>query len=178
MRNAQVLGQRQAGEGPRQLEAARQPEARALVRRQPVERLAGEAHAAALVAQGAADAVDQGRLARAVGPDQAEPLALLRPRGRSPPARRSRRSACRDPRPAAARVIASSGTGRRCPGAPAITKATISTPATSTLTADEIVTLADIPAGRPPAPRRPPAPASCRCRRSAAWRWRSPRSSG
>ena len=101
----------------------------------------GEAHAALLVAQGAADAVDQGRLARAVGPDQAEPLALLDLEVDVRPARRSRRSACRARSTCSSAVIASSsGTGRRCPAAPAITKATISTPATSTLTAEEIVT--------------------------------------
>ena len=76
------------------------------------------------------------------GPDQAEPLALLDLEVDRPAAPRSRRSACRDPSTCSSAVIASSsGTGRRCPAAPAITKATISTPATSTLTAEEIVTL-------------------------------------
>src|SRR5689334_4945766 len=75
--NPKVLGERQAAERPRQLEAARQAQARALVRGQAVDPGAVEPHAALLVAQGAADAVDQGRLARAVGSDQAEPLARL-----------------------------------------------------------------------------------------------------
>src|SRR5262249_4147715 len=41
-----------------------------------VDRLAVEAHRAGLVHERAADAVDQGRLARAVGTDQADALAL------------------------------------------------------------------------------------------------------
>src|SRR6266851_3004591 len=133
------LGKRQAGEGPRQLEAARQAAPRALVGRQAVQRLLGEAHAAAFVAQGAADAVHQGRLARAVRPDQAEPLALLylevdRLQGDE-----------------AAEALAETGDLQQrrhrflwnrptMPWGAAITKATISTPATSTLTADEIDT--------------------------------------
>src|SRR5690349_1526805 len=47
------------------------------MRRQPVHDRTVEAHAALLVVQGAADAVHQGRLARAVGADQAESLARL-----------------------------------------------------------------------------------------------------
>src|SRR6185369_4805963 len=76
-RYAQVLGQGQAAERPRQLEAAGEPKPRALVRGHPVHRRAVEAYAALLVVQGAADAVHQGRLAGAIGADQAEPLALL-----------------------------------------------------------------------------------------------------
>src|SRR5262249_18805646 len=49
---------------------------RALVRRQPIDRLAVEAHAAALVDERGANAVDQGRLAGAVGTDQAEALTF------------------------------------------------------------------------------------------------------
>src|SRR5580704_1851280 len=59
----------------RQLEAACQAQAGALMRDQPVERLAVEDDRAGLVVQGAAEAIDQGRLARAVGADQAQPLA-------------------------------------------------------------------------------------------------------
>src|SRR5215207_953035 len=139
-RDAHVFGQRQAGEGPRQLEAARQPAARALMRRQAVERLVGEAHAACLVVQRAADAVDQRRLARAVGPDQAEPLARLD----------LEVDAVERDEAAEALAEAADLQERRhrflfwnrptMPWGAAITKATIRTPATSTLTADEIVT--------------------------------------
>src|SRR5580704_8571142 len=45
------------------------------MRDQSVERLAVEDHGAGLVVQGAAEAIDQGRLARAVGADQPQPLA-------------------------------------------------------------------------------------------------------
>src|SRR5689334_11410314 len=76
-RYAQVLGQGQAAERPRQLEAAGEPKPRALVRGHPVHRRAVEAHATLLVVQGAADAVHQGRLAGAVRSDQAEPFARL-----------------------------------------------------------------------------------------------------
>ena len=50
-RHAQVVGDRQAGERPRQLEAARHAAARALVGEQAVDALAVEAHRAGLVAQ-------------------------------------------------------------------------------------------------------------------------------
>ncbi len=50
---------------------------RALMRGQPVDRLAVELHAAGFVLQGAADAIDQRALARAVRADQPEPLARL-----------------------------------------------------------------------------------------------------
>src|SRR5262249_36833170 len=67
---------RHADERPRQLEAAREPEPGAGMRRQPVEDAALERDGAGLVRQRAAQAVDQGALARAVRPDQAEALAL------------------------------------------------------------------------------------------------------
>src|SRR5205807_8934575 len=138
-RNAQILGQRQAGERPRQLEAARQPAARALMRRQPVQALVGKAHAAGLVAQRAADAIDQGRLARTVGPDQAEPLARLDfqldvlQRGEAAEAL----AEALDVKQRAHRFLWNRPT---IPCGAAMTKATISTPATSTFTAEEIVT--------------------------------------
>ena len=47
------------------------------MRGEPVDRLAVEVHRAGLVLQRAADAIDQRALARAVRPDQAEPLARL-----------------------------------------------------------------------------------------------------
>jgi hypothetical protein len=62
--------------GPGQLEAAREPQVGALVSGEAVEGLAVEAHGARLVLQGAANAVDEGAFARAVGADQAEALAL------------------------------------------------------------------------------------------------------
>ena len=74
-RHAQVLGDRQARERPRQLEAARHAAVGALVRGSPSIGCAVEAHGAGLVVQRAADAVDQRRLAGAVGADQAEALA-------------------------------------------------------------------------------------------------------
>src|SRR5262249_31770378 len=61
---------------PRQLEAARHAAARALVRRQRVDRLAVEMHRAGLVRERAADAVDERRFAGAVGPDQPNALAF------------------------------------------------------------------------------------------------------
>ena len=76
-RNAQVVHDGQAHEGPRQLEAARQPQVRAPVRRHAVEQVAGEMHRARLVVQRAAHAIDERALARAVGADEAEALALL-----------------------------------------------------------------------------------------------------
>src|SRR3974390_3225443 len=75
-RHADVVGDRHAHERPRQLEAAREPEGCALVRGHSVEWLAVEQHAAVLVAQRAANAIDEGRLARPVRTDEAESLAL------------------------------------------------------------------------------------------------------
>ena len=74
-RHAQVFRDRQGRERARQLEAARHAAARALVGEQPVHHLAVEAHRAGLVGERAADAIDQGRLAGAVGTDQADALA-------------------------------------------------------------------------------------------------------
>src|SRR5882724_2280959 len=76
-RHAQVLGDAEARERPRQLEAACETAAGALVRGEPVHGGAIEAHGARLVAQRAADAVDQRRLAGAVRANEAEPLAGL-----------------------------------------------------------------------------------------------------
>src|SRR5262249_19099721 len=120
--------------------AACQAEPRALVRRQPVHRRTAEAHAALLVAQGAADAVDQGRLARTVRPDQAQPLALLDLQV-DVLQRHEAAEALAD------LVDMQQRAHRRffwnrptMPCGARITNATISTPATSTLTAEEIVT--------------------------------------
>ena len=61
---------------PRQLEAAREPETGALMGGQSVDPLAGKGHAAVLVAQRAADAIDERRLSGTVRADEAEPFAL------------------------------------------------------------------------------------------------------
>src|SRR5207248_5174126 len=58
-----------------QLKAARQSEPGAFMRDQPVERAAVERHRAGLVAQRAAQTIDQRALARAVRTDQPDPLA-------------------------------------------------------------------------------------------------------
>src|SRR5262249_43821279 len=76
-RNADIVLHGHAGEGARQLEAARDAEMGALVRLQAVQGRAVEAHRSALVVQRAADAVDQRALARSVRPDEAHALAEL-----------------------------------------------------------------------------------------------------
>src|SRR5580698_2692735 len=78
-RDADIVGQTQTGERPRQLEAARQSEAGALMRGEPVKRPAVKAHRTLLVAQRTADAIDQRRFTGAIGPDQ--PQALTRRHG-------------------------------------------------------------------------------------------------
>src|SRR5688572_17699581 len=75
-RDHQVLQHRHAGERARDLEAARDAAARALVGRLARHVGAVEHDRARLVLQRAGDAVHQGGLARAVRPDQAEALAL------------------------------------------------------------------------------------------------------
>src|SRR5262249_20229126 len=74
--NAHVLGDAEAAEGLRQLEAAGHAEPRALMRRKTVDARAGKAHGAALMAERAAEAVDEGAFARAAAPDEAKPPAL------------------------------------------------------------------------------------------------------
>src|SRR5215468_3036693 len=76
-RHRQVLGDAEAREWPRQLKAARQATAGALVCGQAVHGGAVETHGAHLVGERAADAVDQRRLAGAVRTNEAEPLASL-----------------------------------------------------------------------------------------------------
>src|SRR5580700_8061218 len=73
-RDADVVDEAQGAERLRQLEAAGEPEPRALMRDEPVEVAAVERDAAGLVAQGAAQAIDQCRFARPVRPDQTEPV--------------------------------------------------------------------------------------------------------
>src|SRR5580692_10983630 len=74
-RNADIVEQAQTDERPRQLKAAGEPHARALVRGEAVDGAAVETHGTLFVLQGAADAIDQGALARAVWADEAEALA-------------------------------------------------------------------------------------------------------
>src|SRR4051812_37549652 len=75
-RHDQVLEHGHAGEGPRYLEAARDAQARAAIRRKRGDLPALEDDLPGLVAQRACDAVDERGLARAVGTDQAKALAL------------------------------------------------------------------------------------------------------
>src|SRR5690348_18363289 len=74
-RYADVVDQRQGHERLRQLEAAGEAEPRTLMRDHPVELLAVEDDGSRLVAQRAAEAVDECRLARPVRADQAETVA-------------------------------------------------------------------------------------------------------
>src|SRR5215471_3909893 len=74
-RYAQIVDEAEALEGFRQLEAAREPEPRALIGGQAVEPPPVESDAAAVVVQYAGQAVDERAFAGAVGSDQAEPLA-------------------------------------------------------------------------------------------------------
>jgi ABC-type sulfate transport system substrate-binding protein len=120
----------------RQLETAAQAAARAFVRQQAVELFSGEAHAAGLVVQGAADAVHQGRLSRAVRADQAKALAVL-----DLEVDRFERDEAAE---AFAETLYMQQRGHRfllnrptMPWGAMITNTTISTPATSTLTAEE-----------------------------------------
>src|SRR6266404_5615200 len=69
-RHFQVVGDRHAHEGPRQLEAARHAEPGARMGRQAREAAALEGDAAGLVGECAAQAIDERALARAVRPDQ------------------------------------------------------------------------------------------------------------
>src|ERR1700733_11711108 len=74
-RDADIVDQTQTDERPRQLKASRQAAMGTLMGFEAIQRMAVEANAALLIAQRAADAIDQRRLAGAVRPDQAEPLA-------------------------------------------------------------------------------------------------------
>src|SRR5512133_3716283 len=76
-RNSQIVGERHAVKWARQLEAACQAAMGAFMGGEAVHGMTVEYHTAALVLQGAADAVDQCALARAVGADQPKPLARL-----------------------------------------------------------------------------------------------------
>ncbi len=73
-RDANILRQGQRAKRPRQLEAARHAQPGALMRRQSVQRMPVEPHLAAIVAQRAAQAIDQRALAGAIRTDQPQPL--------------------------------------------------------------------------------------------------------
>src|ERR1700730_626979 len=74
-RNADIVEKAQTDERPRQLEAAGEPHARALMGGKAIDGAAVETHGALFVLQRAADAIDQGALARAVWADEAEAFA-------------------------------------------------------------------------------------------------------
>ena len=193
-RNAQVVGDRQAHERPRQLEAARQAEMRALVRRQAVERLAVEAHRAGLVVQRAADAVDQRRSCRsrsarsgrarspgcdvevdAVERDEAaEALAEILDLSSGSVISALPPHVGKSAAPIAAAsepLRMKSCTRPTMPFGATMTKATSSTPTISRLTAEEIVTVATCCSDAEQDARRPAGRPSSWCRRSSAWRW-------
>ena len=75
-RNAQIVDEAHRAERSGQLKAARKPEPGALIRRYAVEAAAIESDIAAVVAQRAAETVDEGALARPVGADQPQSFAL------------------------------------------------------------------------------------------------------
>src|SRR3984893_11855590 len=76
-RNAEIVDKVQAAERLRQLKAAGEPQPGALVGRHAVDAPPVEHDAAAVVVQCAGEAIDEGALARAVGPDEPQPLAGL-----------------------------------------------------------------------------------------------------
>ena len=76
LRHPQVLPHREVREQADVLEGACNPGSQALVRRLPVHQLPAEVNGAGGRRVDAADHVDRGALARAVGSDQAEDLAL------------------------------------------------------------------------------------------------------
>src|SRR5215472_15211690 len=76
-RYAQIVDEAEALERFRQLEAAREPEPRALIGGQAVQPPPVEGDAAAVVVQYTGKAVDERAFAGAVGADQAEPLSGL-----------------------------------------------------------------------------------------------------
>src|ERR1700674_4119013 len=145
---ADIVGERHAGERPRQLEAARHAQPGALVRFEPIEPRPVEVHRAGFVVQRAAQAIDQGALARPVGADQAEALAGLD------------REAYSVERDEAAEALAEildleqrrghylllrrscASTRPTMPFGAMITKATSRSPTISRFTADEMVTVA------------------------------------
>src|SRR5207244_6629921 len=76
-RDAEIVDEVQAAERLWQLKAAGEAEPHALIGRHPIDPASVECDAAAVVMQCAGEAVDEGALTRAIGPDQPEPLAGL-----------------------------------------------------------------------------------------------------
>src|SRR4029079_13118924 len=146
-RNAQIVGERQAGEWSRQLEASRQSAMRALMGGQTVDDVAIERHRTGLVLQRSANAIDQRAFAGAIGPNQAEPLARLDLE--VDPVERDKASEAlaqaldvQDGAHFALPARRRSCTSPTIPFGATITKPISSRPTRSRLTADEIVTLA------------------------------------
>src|SRR5687767_4994936 len=138
-RHQQVLQHRHAGEGARDLEAARDAAPRALPGRQARDLLAVELDRAGVVAQRARDAVDQRGLARAVRPDQPEALAA-RDSDAHAVERGEAAEALRDGAYLEERFSHFLNSPRMPSGA-ATTNTTSSTPTTSTLISLEMVTV-------------------------------------
>src|SRR5580765_972372 len=140
----QVLEHRHAVEGPRDLEAARDAFAGALVGGEPGDFLALELDRAAVVAQRTRNAVDQRGLARAVGPDQTEALtrgdgdAHLRQRGE---AAEVLGHALHPEERRAHRFLTNFRNRPSTPSGANTTNSTSSTPITSTLISLEMVTV-------------------------------------
>src|SRR5689334_1181208 len=146
-RNAQIVGERQAGERSRQLEASCKAAMRALMSGQTVDDVAIKCHRTSLVLQRSANAIDQRAFAGAIGPDQTEPLARLDLE--VDPVECDEASEAfaqaldvQDGAHFALRARKRSWTSPTIPLGATITKPMSSRPTSSRLTADEIVTLA------------------------------------
>ena len=154
----------------RQLEAAREAQPAALIGRQPAERLVVEAHAAAVMLQRAGKATDQRALARAVRTDKPDALARLDvERDLLEESALKRRKACRTPN--LEQRLAHDGSSQVPGAAPRLprpmrplgattTNNTSSTPTSSRLSEEQIVTVAAcwiVP--RKTAPKQRPDPA-------------------
>src|SRR5262249_8829700 len=146
-RNAHIVRQGQTRKRPWQLEPAPQATARPLMRRQAARLTPFELHRPGFVLQRPANAITQRALARTIGPDQPQPFArlpleidaverheaakslteFLDLQQRAHFALRARRRSCTSP---------------TMPLGATITKPINSSPPSSRLTADEIVTLA------------------------------------
>src|SRR5262245_14584863 len=147
-RDAQIIRHRQAHERPRQLEAARQAQMRAPIGRQSIERAPLEMHRAGLVVERAANAIDEGALARPIRTDQAQAFALrdieVDPLQRDEAAEPFAHSLDFEQGCAhgLARLWRQSSTNPRIPLGAITTKPTNKTPTISRLTAEEMVTVA------------------------------------
>src|SRR6516162_202790 len=146
-RNAQIVDEAEAAKGFGQLKAPGKPEPCALVCRQAVDCAAVKGDIAAVVVQCTGKAVDQRTLARAVRPDQPEPLtgidgeidALERDKAAKALAETADLEQRRHQRSLARRRAWTSPT---MPLGAIITKAINSTPTINRFSAEEIVTVA------------------------------------